>query len=772
MPEVTPVKRIIKLLSRQVSLYQSFRRPSLFFRIFANMTRFAFIIFFLLQTMSALAAADTVVVPIGRQFIHDRIRDEQKLLDRADGKADGQLKVSANPEVNAMVTDYMFRKLTALKDSIELNKKIPGHKEKVTYLSCMANLLKAYRTEWKAKQLNPGFAPVLVNSFEKAMNASIDSISMAPMISELSYETGKILVDIFKDNPGIAESRKIVYLKFCSLYPEKILQGIEPFANEPFADSLVSLCAKRNPTAVYSASQSSVLVTGKLIRRNTDPVVTTILTISKTPNSLLYFPFLDDILQGRKTIEGIKKFVGDGEKGYDSVGYYKLLVQTEISYYKRMATLKDTPIAMFGANGLREMLQTKALQHFIKPINDLHEKPEAVRMRAVEPLNSIDLYYMIVTGESEIYTSSYKHSFTRLLQRLGKIPRTDSLLLTVNFDYFKKFIKMAASFNKLDEFLKLMPAARSQMLMKAFVANLDNSGSLEDAVDVADSYSSISDKKLLQTIFNYVKENEAASIANNNTRGTVIYGLLKTIFLSADSSAKINIPKELGIRSIYDIDYKTLADDSGRIVQQVFFYGDDDGKLHFRGFINSFSSADWDVNMKPEWAEIRSKKGKRIWIFANRPLDSDSNLDDSAQVHLNKYLSKNDITPNIIVHRGHSYWLPRTLKRMPYDAQIVILGSCGGYKNLNEIIAYSPDANIISTKEIGRGDINQPVLNYINQTLREGKTIVWKNMWATLSKQFASADKDTRDSWDDYIPPYRNLGAIFIKAYNKKTESQ
>ena len=26
-----------------------------------------------------------------------------------------------------------------------------------------------------------------------------------------------------------------------------------------------------------------------------------------------------------------------------------------------------------------------------------------------------------------------------------------------------------------------------------------------------------------------------------------------------------------------------------------------------------------------------------------------------------------------------------------------------------------------------------------------------------------------RESWEDYIPPYRNLGAIFIKAYNKKT---
>ena len=81
-----------------------------------------------------------------------------------------------------------------------------------------------------------------------------------------------------------------------------------------------------------------------------------------------------------------------------------------------------------------------------------------------------DLYYMMIMGESSIYTSSYKHSFNRMLQRMGNNPRTDSLLLKVNFDHFKKFIKMAANYNKLDTFLKLMPSQNSEVLMRAFVA--------------------------------------------------------------------------------------------------------------------------------------------------------------------------------------------------------------------------------------------------------------------------------------------------------------
>ena len=36
-----------------------------------------------------------------------------------------------------------------------------------------------------------------------------------------------------------------------------------------------------------------------------------------------------------------------------------------------------------------------------------------------------------------------------------------------------------------------MPAANAETLMKSFVANLEKTNTLEDAVDVADSYSSI-----------------------------------------------------------------------------------------------------------------------------------------------------------------------------------------------------------------------------------------------------------------------------------------
>lgn len=74
------------------------------------------------------------------------------------------------------------------------------------------------------------------------------------------------------------------------------------------------------------------------------------------------------------------------------------------------------------------------------------------------------------------------------------VPRGDSLLLSVNGDYFRKFIKMAAGYNTLNDFLGKMEKENATTTMKAFVIRLESTSGLEEAVDVADSYSSIMDK--------------------------------------------------------------------------------------------------------------------------------------------------------------------------------------------------------------------------------------------------------------------------------------
>ncbi len=159
------------------------------------------------------------------------------------------------------------------------------------------------------------------------------------------------------------------------------------------------------------------------------------------------------------------------------------------------------------------------------------------------------------------------------------------------------------------------------------------------------------------------------------------------------------------------------------------------------------------------------QKRKPVWIFANLPLDYEKGLDSIAQTHLAQFLEKKNLRPSITIHRGHSYWVGSTIRNLPPSSKIVILGSCGGYHNLDDVLRTCPDAHIISSKEVGTKTINEPILKAINDDLREGRNIEWITMWRDLAAKFPTGD--ARERFDNYVPPYKNLGALFIKAYTK-----
>ncbi len=100
-----------------------------------------------------------------------------------------------------------------------------------------------------------------------------------------------------------------------------------------------------------------------------------------------------------------------------------------------------------------------------------------------------------------------------------------------------------------------------------------------------------------------------------------------------------------------------------------------------------------------------------------------------------------------------------------------MLGSCGGYHNLATVLDKSPDANIISTKQVGSYTVNEPIIRNMFDQLLEGRNIDWIASWSALDRYFSSKGSHEKDLFSDYIPPNRNLGAIFIKAYRKQLQN-
>ncbi|WP_276503170.1 hypothetical protein [Terrimonas pollutisoli] len=718
------------------------------------------VLHFLSSSLTAQAQMDTTYLknfkPEFRRLInHEAIDKEQKSLLAADGKTDNQFVISTNEEINVRLTKVITNEIDEFQYKIETDSLL-DHRLKVNYLTGTSNILKYVRLNFRNRKLNVLNLPVVIEAYEKSFQKDKAGQSIEPILQSLPYDVGTAILasGIFDRNPGYQSTKDLLILKYCTLRPAETFITLKDNPNVPFADSLIKVMGKKYPGQLYTYAQAGNKL-GAIIRNiNDDEFVKAVTRMSRSKSGQQYFPFLDNIVKGKMTFEEID--VAES----DSVQYYRLLVKTQLDYMDRLLN-KDTAIAF---KDLTAKLEKKAKDVFVTTINGLHNEPDAVRFRCLQPLNAQELYYLAVLTDGLIYTSSYTNGvYPLMMKKIGN--RGDSLLLSVRFDHYRKFISQAAAYNTLGNFLSSFPAHDDATnLMKAFVGRLEKTEGLEDGVDVADSYASIieTNKKLASEVLSLVQENYKRNQDENNTKGIVIYNILNKLFLSADSTQNIDLTKELGIPPVYNVPFSSLTNDKGEVIAQVFFYGDKDGQSIFTGFQNMFAGGNWTIDRSnPQWIVIKSIKGKPVLIYANKPLPEETGEDDRAQQALGEYLEKNNLHPTVTIHRGHSYFANSTIGYMDPASRIVFMGSCGGFHLIDSILHKSSDAHIIASKQIGKTAINKPFFQLLTEKLRNGHGIDWLPFW----KEFKS--KTAVEGFEDYIPPYKNLGAIFIKAYRK-----
>ena len=718
-----------------------------------------------------LSVSDTVNIPQGykpefrRQINHDAIDNEQKSIMAADGKADKLFTPTDKDEINVLLTRELVRKVDLMQYAIETDK-VFDHRLKVNYLRGLEGLLRNFRQNLKLKGVrgvSPSRLPEIISAFNQCVEEDRRGRSIEPVVRKLPYDAANVLlgVEIFSKNPGYKASKEAVILKYCAIYPERTLQVLKENPDVSFADSIIRVVGPKYPRQLYDYAAAGNKL-GAIIRNIKDDVfIRTVAQMATSKSGQQYFPFLDNIVKGKMTLAEI-----DDVKN-DSVLYYRLLVNTHMDYVKR-AMNKDTA---YEFKGLTQRMESKAREIFINTINALHDENAEYRFRCIQPLNAQELYYLAVSSDGLIYTSSFvKGVYPLMMKKINN--RGDSLLMLVNFDKYRKLIKMSAGFNTLDHFLASFPKSSNpdeedpaNTLMRAFVKNLERSDGLEDGVDVADSYASIVEtlKPIAAEMLKNIQDNYQRNVTQNNKKGMAIYDILYKLFISADSTKQVDLTKELGIPPVYEVPFTSLAGDSGRVAIQVFIYGDKDGIGVFPSILGLFRNANWKIDQSnKQWVTINSANGKLVSLYLNRPLPEEKGEDAEAQKALCDYLNKNHIVPTITVNRGHSYNAPYTIDQMSTSSKIVFMGSCGGYRMIHDILEKAPDAHIIGTKQIADAPVNNPFLKLIADKLRTGVNIQWIPFWIELGK--VVTDKVI---FEDYVPPHKNLGALFIKAYKK-----
>ncbi len=695
-------------------------------------------------------------VPRNRQLWHDKIDKEQKRADVSDGAVDKLIYFSDDTLYTNGITRAILTEVDHLQKMVENmpangRDAVADNQEKIRCLKAVNDMLVGYNTDVKP---DPIFYKKQVANMHDLLIARNEGKGMEFVKNNISFQTLNNVKVLYETN---APERTFIFTEMGNREPQIMIKRLSEFADAPFADNVVAAAAKVVPNELFNYASSTNYVLSGAVKRSKDPLVQTIVRISQESKSpLKAMPFLNDIHTKKKTIAEIDKITADHDL-----------------FYQNLVRLK-TENVLLGGDTYTDELKYRGLK-YVREMNDLHEAKDPVRFKCIENFPPEVLYFIIVYGQDEIYTSSFLGTYRRMMERL-KPTTGDSLLEKVHYDKFRTFIRMCAGYNVLSDFLATMDGEHKNKLMRDFIAGLEKGkdNDLEDAVDVADAFGSIQDSSLAAFLDKQVKDNYELAYKNRSKKGVIIYGLLATLFegskavdsgnVAAQQSEKLNLPP------INLVQNKNLLDDSGRVYEQFFFYGDEDGKNSYASFLGNFKDGKWKMTTSKYWSTITSTTGKPITIYANLPLTEPE--DEEAQKELTKYLNDNNIKPTIVVHRGHSYHLPLTMDRLIKETRIVMLGSCGGYHNLGTVLDHSPDAHIISSKQVGSMAVNEPIIKAINDQLLEGKDVDWITTWKGLNGYFATKGREkTKETFDDYVPPHKNLGAIFIKAYRKMLNS-
>lgn len=663
---------------------------------------------------------------------------EQRRLDSFDKVIDNKIEIRKGDEQNKLYKEVYFTLVDSFQRKVNSNTKLAAWQKRNLLFGMYMSL-----SEVTGKNFTiPLYYQKLFTHALGLIKASENKDLISYLITDPLYSIKNIYFYKYDINA------KDFLLSSSMTYPDEVLKAYNKYSDRPYKDTVVEVCAIVAPNVAknYLIGESGIK---EILMTNSSQNIMGMRGFFIQYNILSKgMVLVDDIVEGNITVEDAHIISLDKRK-----------------FLRKMIEIRNSEYVM-AKYSIDQQLKATSLE-YVRIMNELHdEKDPKKRFACIDDFNWKELYTLLVYSEEEIFTSTFNGVFERLIFRINQEKISgDKMLQVVKYNKFRTFIKICANFNKLGDFLKTMPKDQSRTLISKFTNNLDkNEGDLSSAIQVANAFSSINDSALLVYMRENIDKEYQRVNTEDNRNGKAIYGLLKTLFVAQDKKDAVwyeSVASRYKLQPINKIykDYLYGIDDVHRQIH--FFYDDEDGEASYSSFISTFSTPNYKINSRGEYVLIESVKGKKVMIYANHPK---SELEGQAKLVALMDSFYKDI--QLFVHRGHSYYAMNTIDQIPPRTKIVFLGSCGSYHNIHEVLSRSQNVHIISSKQIGTMGVNNPLLFHIAENVREGKDLVWSEIWTKTEKTIAK-NADAMEKFRDYVAPDKNLGAIFLQAFTK-----
>ena len=660
---------------------------------------------------------------------------------------------SIDPNIISGISQTVNLKIDSIRIFILFNDALSAD-EKEKAIKSLVFFIKQLNKNIPRQNLNIYEIPSAFESYKTILSALLFHKPIENVLVSLGAQRNQLLTEAFSQYKEYILLDQVAVYKRMASSPQFIFRFLESKPGFKYADSLILIAAAYDPMRFASDLNKADANFQNIIRRIKNTYLQQIVAIAQDKNASELMPFAITLAENRITADSIL------QTRRDVMRYFQLMVNMQ------KQSLWENNSSVFQQL-LRRGLKEKSLVFYANQINELHSSADSKRFASVEGLRPEDLYYIITSCGEELYTSSYLGLYKRLMEYF-KTGTADSLFNLVRYDNFRTFMRLAANYNVLADFLNKMPQEKTGAILKRFIAGIEgdmNTG-LEKAMDIADSFTSLDSAiSLVDLVHEELQSNLKRCESAQQYFGIQLYSILLEVFDLVKQRNELN--KLWSTLGNYDILKRAdLQNKNGEIVQVVLFYGDEDGVASFNNFQKLFTgNAKWKLSKNGSWVTIRSNSPEPIIIYANLPLDSKEELDLKAQDSLYSFLEQQEIEPTVLIHRGHSYHLGNTLARLTPSVKLAILGSCGGYNSVISIARINPDVQIIGSKKTGAKSVNDIIINVINETLENKNDLYWSEIWQKLSTRFKK-DEFLLNLFNEYIPPGKNVSLFVLKLFN------
>ena len=536
-----------------------------------------------------------------------------------------------------------------------VNDTVLSEAEKAKAIQSLVYFLKQLSENLSLQKFDIYDIPDALESYKLTLRALLRHKPYLELVNKLGPRRSQLLANAFWQYNECTELEDIAVFKRVASLPAYILQFLESRPGFRYADSLLVLVAAHYPSKVVSYLLQHKPGLQLLIRMNKNIYLQQIVSLSENRFISELLPFIIPLAEKRITVTEIL------DKRKDPKTYFELLVNTLKHELSRPAIASSIFLIP-----LRNGIKDKSISFYVNQINELHSSAAEIRFAAVNDLRVEDLYYIITSCEEELYTSSYLGLYRRLMEHFNT-PAVDSLFGIVKYDNFRPFMRMAAIYNTLGDFLSCMPQKTAAGLLKRFISGIEtdaNTG-LAKAMDIADAFSGFTALPGISLMIQQeLKSNYDRCKLDQSFFGMRLYSILQNVFDLVQKKDSVNkLWANLGNHEL--LERKVLQNKRDEIIEVVLFYGDEDGIGSFNNFIRLYKDPTrWIISRNNFWISIRSLSAQPVIIYVNLPLDNETGMDLLAQDSLFAFLKLQMAEPVILIHRGHSYHLSHTLRRL------------------------------------------------------------------------------------------------------------